>query len=374
MKILVVQDYLRSGGTERQTILLTRGFAEAGHATTLITFRPGGALAAGVDRRVETKALQPFDTRLDWFAPGLSSMIAKHTPDIVLCMGRMANGYAGFLQNSLPTTVISTMRTGKSLPWLFRRSLRQSRHVIANSHAAMRTLAGRYEIPQEKIAVIHNSLVFPPAGEITRDESLRNSQGAGPDTLVCLSVAMFRPEKNQRELIEILAQLPPELDWQLWLAGDGPARAACEKLARSKRSAHRIKFLGWHRNPASLYGAADVAVHTSRSESLSNFLIEAQAHGVPAVAYDAQGIDECFVPGETGGVVAPGDRTSFRSALLQLTSGSNAECAARSARARAHARSTFDPDRQIAAHLWLFQNLIAAPGLDRIADFKRKDR
>ena len=44
MKILIVQDYLRSGGTERQSVLLANAFAAAGHATTLLTFRPGGPL------------------------------------------------------------------------------------------------------------------------------------------------------------------------------------------------------------------------------------------------------------------------------------------------------------------------------------------
>ncbi len=33
MKILIVQDYLRSGGTERQSVLLANAFAAAGHAT-----------------------------------------------------------------------------------------------------------------------------------------------------------------------------------------------------------------------------------------------------------------------------------------------------------------------------------------------------
>ena len=38
---------------------------------------------------------------------------------------------------------------------------------------------------------------------------------------------------------------------------------------------------------------------------MSNFVIEAQAHGLPAVVYDAQGIGECFLPGDTGFVIPP---------------------------------------------------------------------
>ena len=49
-------------------------------------------------------------------------------------------------------------------------------------------------------------------------------------------VAMFRREKNQQELVEIAAGLPPGLDWQLWLAGEGPELAACRALAARLRS------------------------------------------------------------------------------------------------------------------------------------------
>src|SRR5687768_14502309 len=114
MKILVIQDYLRSGGTERQSILLANAFAAAGHETTLLSFRPGGALASTVASTVKRIALQPVDVGLDWFAPGLAASAESAAPDVVLCMGRMANCYAGGLKRRLRTTaVISTMRTGK---------------------------------------------------------------------------------------------------------------------------------------------------------------------------------------------------------------------------------------------------------------------
>jgi glycosyltransferase involved in cell wall biosynthesis len=369
MKILVVQDHLRSGGTERQSVLLSSAFAAAGHATTLLTFRPGGALAGTVGAAVAHRTLQRFDTGLDWFAPGLPAAINDQGPDLILCMGRMANCYGAMMQDSVRArhpgaVVIATMRTGRSLPWLFRRSLRRVRHVVANSRAAKQVLAAQLGIAAEKISVIHNSLVFPlesAGGTPPRDEALRAAQGAGPASVVLLCVAMFRPEKNQRELIEIAAGLPAGLDWQLWLAGDGPARAECERLARARQSGERIKFFGWLRDPSDLYAAADIAVHASGTESLSNFLIESQARGLPAVACEAQGVDECFIPGDTGFVIAPGDRPAFRSAIVSLAGDRPADREARGGRARAYARATFDPQRQVAAYLDLFEKL-AAPG------------
>jgi glycosyltransferase involved in cell wall biosynthesis len=259
------------------------------------------------------------------------------------------------------------MRTGKPLPWLFRRSLRRVRHIVANSHGARDTLARQYGVDVARITVIHNSLVFPPESAMARNRALRNQHGADAATTVLLCVAMFRPEKHQRELIEIAAGLPGNLNWQLWLAGDGPERGRCEQLAAAKGLQARVKFLGFQRNPTPTYCAADLAVHASSSESLSNFLIEAQAHGLPGVVYEAQGIAECFRVGHTGWVIPRGDHREFLAELVRQIAEPPAAREARAAEAKRHARQLFDPARQFAAYLTLFQELLAAPRHDQQA-------
>ena len=367
MKIAVVQDFLRSGGTERQAVLLANAFAGAGHDTTLLTFRPGGPLAGTVSPEVTHRALQPVDLHADWFAPGLRRRLRALDPAVVLCMGRMANCYAGGIQATLPeAAVVATMRTGKPLPDRYLRSLQTVRHIVANSREARTNLIQAYFVDGAKISIIHNSLVFAPEpADATAAPAawarLRDQWGAGPNTTVLLSVAMFRPEKNQRELIEIAAGLPPDLDWQLWLAGEGPEREACAQVAAARGVAGRVKFPGFFANPKPLYFAADIAVHASASEALSNFLIEAQAHGLPAVAYEAQGIEECFVPGKTGWMIERDNRPAFRQALTRLCASLPAQRTKIAETARGHARCYFEPRRQMFAYLDLFGRLLRKP-------------
>ncbi|MDR2513482.1 MAG: glycosyltransferase [Puniceicoccales bacterium] len=348
MRILILQDFLRNGGTERQTLLLAGDFANAGHTVSLLTFRPGGCLARSLPRRVHHHPLQPFDTGLDWLALGLRRALLRAAPAIVLCMGRMANCHGWRIQRWLPgTPVISTMRTGKSLPWLYRKTLRETRHTIANSHEAARTLKTQYGIPQGKISVIHNAVVFAPTSPHTPTNTPR------PNGPAMLCTAMFRPEKNQRELIEIAAQLPRDKAWQLWLVGDGPARPACEHLARESGIAGRVVFLGFQEDPGAFYLAADLAVLASRYESLPNFLIEAHTHGLPSLAYAAGGVAEC------GGMVVPqGDQKAFRQLLERLLfdPAYRAECAA-SAKAGAQ---QFSRERQLEDYTRLFARLTGA--------------
>lgn len=356
MKILVVQDHLRSGGTERQSVLLARGFAAAGHDSALLTFRPGGPLAAGLPEGMH-QVLQPFDTGLDWWAPGLLRTARRLGPDLVLCMGRMANCHGARLQHTLPgAAVIATLRTGKPLPWLFRRSLSRVRHVVANSEEARQVLLTQHALPSSQVSMIHNSLVFPPDAHLARNEVLRATHGASPATVILLCVAMFRPEKNQRALIELACGLSPGSDWQLWFAGDGRARQACAAEVQRLGISDRIRFLGWVSDPSPLYRAADIAVLTSRRESLSNFLIEAQAHGLPAVAYDALGVGEAFLPEESGFLIPMHQADRFRAALQRLIDDPSLR-ATMGARGRDRARRSFAPERQLQAYLECFRGL-----------------
>jgi glycosyltransferase involved in cell wall biosynthesis len=362
MKIIVLQDHLRSGGTERHAILLSRELAQLGHPTELVTFRPGGRLAAAVTG--PHRALQPFDTGIDWLAPGLTRGVLGGAPDIVLCMGKTANCFAGRIQRAaagrgLGTRVVATLRAGGVLPWFYYASVRSAAHLVTNSREAAELLVLRHGLERASVSVIHNSLVFPQGAQ-GRDTELRARLGAGPATAVLLSVGMFRPEKNQRALIEMAAGFPPEWDWRLWMAGEGPAKAACQALASRLGLAERVRFLGYQEDPSPYYRAADIAVHASREEALSNFLIEAQAHGLPAVALRALGIEECFVPGRTGWMLEQGDAAGFRAALARLLADTPGERADRADQARAFARASFDPGRQVAAYVTLFGSLLGA--------------
>jgi glycosyltransferase involved in cell wall biosynthesis len=358
MKILIVQDYLRSGGTERQSVFMANAFAKAGNEVTLLTFRPRGVLELdGEQQPFAFRSLQSFDTGLDWFAPGLLKAAEEAAPDLVLCMGRMANCYAGFIQKRLPqAAVVCSMRTGKLLPYLFVRSLRKCRHVVANSHVAKRVLTDNYDIPAHKVTVIHNSVLRFTDETAPRNNALRRYHGANPTTVVMLNVAMFRPEKNQRELIEICSKLPGYLDWQLWLGGDGPTRKKCERLAHDLGLGSRIKFLGYQSDPTPLYLASDIALLASQSESLPNFLIEAQLHGVPVVAYDIVGVGECFVPDRSGYLIANQDQPGFIAALDKLIR-QPAERRRFAQQGREHAQANFVPERQMQAQLDLFRQL-----------------
>ncbi len=355
MKVIVLQDYLRAGGTERQSVTLSRFFAAQGHDTTLLTFRPGGDLVPpGGD--VHHLTLQRFDSRCNGWAPGIIRTLGKTQPDIVLCMGYYANVYAGWIQSRLPNSrVVGTLRTLHKMPQWLVGSWKALPLVISNTQAGRDILTDRFKFAPARVIVIPNALTHAlelknAPGQNARQ---RERQGARDHTLVLLNVGMFRKEKGQAELIRIVADWKPECEWQLWLLGDGPLLDKCRRLARKLP---RVRFLGYEADVAPFYASADVAVLTSKMEALPNFLCEAQAWGLPAVAYDVGGAKECFEPGVSGYAIPYGRKNIMEDALSTLARDTEKR-AAMSAAARLWAQR-FDSRRQSQAYLDCFRSLI----------------
>ncbi len=324
MHIVIVQDYLRVGGTERQSLYFAEYARQRGHAVTLLVFRPGGQLAAeAASKNFQMVCLQQWDTRLPLYAPGLKDQIRKLDPDVVLCMGRTANCYAGFMQQELPDVpVVATVRTGKMLFPLHAWSLRVVRAVLVNSNWWKRRMLER-GFPPHRVHVIHNSMLL----EHTREEcaavrsDLRSAEGIGEETAVFLSVASFRSGKRHLDLIRLFAEVrrrEPSLDARLWLVGEGKERKRCERWVAENGLGTRVRFWGYQSDPLPFYAAGDVAVSASREDSLPNFLIESQAAGLPIIAYDFRGVGECCDPGATGSIVPMGDSECFIKEMLEL--------------------------------------------------------
>ncbi|MGA1205283.1 MAG: glycosyltransferase [Opitutales bacterium] len=322
MRILIIQDHFRVGGTERQSLFLARTFRKKGHDSVVLRFRPGGHLSD--DRhlkgiRVET--LQPFDSGISLWAPGLMRRIQGINPEVILCMGRTANSYAGFIQKALPRTpVVGTLRTGKMIFPLHHWSLGVVRAVITNSNWWKRRLLER-GFPESRIHVAHNSLLLDRSSEeheaIRRD--IRARYGLNEGTCVFLNVATFRPGKRHLDLLRIFAQLREQhlgLHWKLWLVGDGREFRRCRRWVAENGLGTRVRLFHFQHDPYPFYAAADVAVSASMEDSLPNFLIEAQGTGLPVVAYDCRGVEETCLPGKTGLILPPGDAGGFLSALL----------------------------------------------------------
>jgi glycosyltransferase involved in cell wall biosynthesis len=106
------------------------------------------------------------------------------------------------------------------------------------------------------------------------------------------------------------------------IAGDGELRGALKEAARDFGIADRVRFLGWRRDLATIYGASDVFLLTSRNEGTPVALIEGLAAGVPGVSTDVGGVRD-VLRDDTGVVVPFGDAAGLASAVAQFLGDTN---------------------------------------------------
>jgi len=359
MKILILQDRLRLGGTEAQALALGTQWLAAGHGVRLVVFRHGGQLAASpAAQKLRPKVLQPLLTWIDGWAPGLEKVVADFAPDVVVAFGREANAKLPLLQKLSPRPrLVATLRSGRDQPARFWRALRAADVVIANAQWA-RDEAVAQGVPAEKTCVIYSGLAqdLRVADPAAARADWRRRAHTPDDAVVLLCVAGFRRGKGQDILLRAAARLPAELSYQLWFAGDGLWLEPCKKIAHELNLHNRVRFAGVVQNPASIYAAADVAVLASQAEALPNFLLEAQAAGLPVVAVAVGGVPECFEDGRTGLGVPAGDLAALTAALERALRDAAWRLSAK-APAQARARELFDAQRNAARWLELFAKL-----------------
>ena len=120
------------------------------------------------------------------------------------------------------------------------------------------------------------------------------------------------------ETARIVARTDPSAVFLI--AGDGELRTTLEDTARDFGLADRVRFLGWRRDLATIYGASDVFLLTSRNEGTPVALIESLAAGVPGVSTDVGGVRDVLTDSSGAiGIAAPcGDAVGLADAVAKL--------------------------------------------------------
>jgi glycosyltransferase involved in cell wall biosynthesis len=197
-----------------------------------------------------------------------------------------------------------------------------TRQYIAVSQVVADVVHKKEGVPSEKITVIHNGVDLDnyhspdPAARARAKESL----GFAATDLVIGMSAWFRPEKDHQLLIdaflEFSAQAP---NARLVFVGNGPLYPEYRERLAAQGLADRIKLVGAVDDVRPYLHAFDVACLVPRiNEGFSNSVLEKMASALPVIVTDVGGNREAVAEGETGFVIAPGDRAALVECLQRL--------------------------------------------------------
>lgn len=175
--------------------------------------------------------------------------------------------------------------------------------------------------PESKIEHIPNGVVLPHDGKTNYGHAKR-----------VITTTRFSKEKGIDILLRAWTHVVrQEKSIKLVIVGDGPLAGVLKKLCYSLRLTESVEFTGMIPNVTEYLRNADLFVLPSRTEGLSNALLEAMSHGLPCIATKVGGNIEVigeddhkkimpgkFIIARNGLLVNPDDVEGLCEAMLYL--------------------------------------------------------
>lgn len=148
----------------------------------------------------------------------------------------------------------------------------------------------------------------------------RRTRGIRPDAFVLGHVSRLAPEKNLVFLAEAAALALRTIPRGLFLVlGEGPSGAQIREVFRRRRLEDHLMMAGTTvgQDLANAYGAMNLFLFSSFTETQGMVVAEAMAAGVPVVALNAPGVREVVADGRNGRLLpAQTSRKAFADAVL----------------------------------------------------------
>jgi glycosyltransferase involved in cell wall biosynthesis len=186
--------------------------------------------------------------------------------------------------------------------------------TIANSEEARASVVRDYRLEPGSVIVLENGV------DLSRFESIPDPDArpaSGRRRLVGM-VANLRPVKAPEVLLLAARKLlSSHDDLEFHVAGEGVLHSSLQQLANELGIADRVRFLGRVTDIPGFLAGLSVAVLCSRSEGLSNALLEYMAAGRPIVA-TAVGGNPRLVQHDVEGLLVPSEDADATARAIEL--------------------------------------------------------
>lgn len=165
---------------------------------------------------------------------------------------------------------------------LIRSLYKKSDLVISNSFENAKDLLDNFEVPSDKLKVIHNPIDLDNIKAIKTNASLFDLE-----LFNIITVGRLDKGKNHELLIRAIHQSQNPL-LRLYIFGIGEMQQELEQLIDELNLINQVTLMGFDPNPYQYLKAASLFIFGSNHEGFPNVLLEAMACGLPILTTNCQ--------------------------------------------------------------------------------------
>jgi glycosyltransferase involved in cell wall biosynthesis len=195
--------------------------------------------------------------------------------------------------------------------------------VIVNSKKIIQTLSLTPGFDIKKCKLVYNGVAIPEISDAIRMK-YRKELMLSDDEHCIMCIGRLSSQKGIDFALEAFTQTFKKIpNSRLVIVGSGSQRSEYENLAKELGIDSNINFTGHRDDTSGLLQAADLFWLTSRSEGMSNALLEAMAHAKATIAFDIAGVSEAIQHNVNGVIVAPEAVTQLANESIMLLDDSS---------------------------------------------------
>lgn len=311
------------GGAQVQVRQLSQSLASQGWAVTVLTRQhsyahpqglPSGEIIAGTTvRRLDSRGGGKSGSVL-FILSGLRYFLQNgrrgiyHAHDIgaagwLAVLARFLFGGRSLVKLRTGTVAYEESLRSRLARWQFQAMLRLADRVIVVNRE-VRDYLQTLGIPAERVVWIPNGVdvqQFCPASPVQKAQA-RVQLRLGETERVVLYVGRLEHMKGVDILLRGWHELSPvqRNNSRLIIVGDGPERQALAQMAQTFGVGTSVCFAGEQDSVQAYYQAADLFVLPSRTEGLSNALLEGMASSLPVLVSKVGGAVDLVQEGQSG--------------------------------------------------------------------------
>lgn len=324
--IIIFLPALTGGGAERVMLALAEKFSEKGARVDLVLASFSGPYTGEVPSAIHVHDLRTG--RVSKSVLSFYRFLKKYPRAVVFTTLQYSNIFCLSLKiclripnkvyiresNAVSFKINRRTLRGRFFSFLIKRVYPFADGIVAVSSGVKSDLIENFNIPECRISVIPNPVVFPEktcSGGPLLHPWLK--QGHPP---VILGVGRLEKQKDFSTLLKAFATIQKTKPCRLIILGEGSERQALLKTARSLNVAEALDLPGFVADPFNFMKKAKVFVLCSRWEGFPNVLIQALACGCRVVSTDCPfGPSEILENGKYGILVPVGDADKLANAL-----------------------------------------------------------